>query len=44
MSTINTQRHSLWHVVDHDGHVLDILVQCRRDQAAAKKFFRKRLV
>jgi transposase-like protein len=44
MSTINKQRHSLWCAVDHDGHVLYILVQRRRDQAAAKKFFRKRLV
>jgi putative transposase len=44
MSTINKQRHSLWCAVDHDGQVLDILVQRRRDQAAAKKFFRKLLV
>jgi putative transposase len=29
--------------VDQDGHVLDILVQRRRDTAAAKKFFRKLL-
>jgi putative transposase len=29
--------------VDQDGEVLDILVQSRRDQKAAKKFFRKLL-
>jgi putative transposase len=29
--------------VDQDGHVFDILVQRRRDKAAAKKFFRKLL-
>jgi putative transposase len=29
--------------VDQHGHVLDILVQRRRDQNAAKKFFRKLL-
>ncbi len=29
--------------MDQDGHVLDILVQRRRDQTAAKRFFRKLL-
>jgi putative transposase len=29
--------------VDQDGHVLDILVQRRRDKIAAKTFFRKLL-
>jgi putative transposase len=29
--------------VDQDGNILDILVQHRRDTAAAKKFFRKLL-
>jgi transposase-like protein len=29
--------------VDQDGHVLDILVQRRRDKYAANKFFRKLL-
>jgi putative transposase len=29
--------------VDQDGHVLDILVQSRRNTKAAKKFFRKLL-
>ena len=41
--TIHKQRHSLWRAVDQDGNVLDILVQRRRNKAAAKKFFRKLL-
>src|SRR5262249_16880534 len=41
--TIKGERHYLWRVVDQDGHVLDILVQRRRDKKAAKKFFRKLL-
>jgi hypothetical protein len=41
--TIHKQRHSLWRAVDQDGNVLDILVQRRRNRAAAKKFFRKLL-
>jgi putative transposase len=41
--TINGQRHYLWRAVDQDDHVLDILVQRRRDKQAAKKFFRKLL-
>jgi putative transposase len=38
--TIQGKRHYLWRAVDQDGHVLDILVQRRRDKKAAKKFFR----
>ena len=38
--TINGQRHYLWRAVDQDDNVLDILVQSRRNQQAAKKFFR----
>ncbi|MCX4728654.1 IS6 family transposase [Streptomyces sp. NBC_01306] len=30
----------LWRAVDQDGNVLDILVQSRRDAAAARRFFR----
>ncbi|MFF3159275.1 IS6 family transposase [Streptomyces sp. NPDC057910] len=30
-----------WRAVDTDGHVLDILVQNRRDKAAARRFFRR---
>ena len=29
--------------MDQEGHILDILVQHRRDKQAAKKFFRKLL-
>jgi putative transposase len=41
--TIKGARHYLWRAVDQDGHVLDILVQSRRNQKAAKRFFRKLL-
>jgi putative transposase len=41
--TINGQRHDLWRAVDQDDHVLDILVQSRRNKKAAQKFFRKLL-
>ena len=41
--SINGQTHYLWRAVDQDGNILDILVQRRRNQAAAKKFFRKLL-
>jgi putative transposase len=41
--TINGARQYLWRAVDQDGNVLDILVQPRRDQKAAKQFFRKLL-
>ena len=34
-------QHYLWRAVDQDGNVLDILVQSRRNKAAARKFFRK---
>src|SRR6266850_5883205 len=40
---ISGQRQYLWRAVDQDGVVLDILVQPRRDKAAAKRFFRKLL-
>jgi putative transposase len=32
--------HDQWRAVDQDGHILDILVQSRRNKKAAKKFFR----
>src|ERR1043166_8785509 len=41
--TIHGVRHYLWRAVDQDDNVLDILVQSRRNQHAAKKFFRKLL-
>ncbi|MFC5674641.1 DDE-type integrase/transposase/recombinase [Streptomyces incanus] len=34
-------RHHLWQAVDQDGTVLDILLQSRRDAAAAKRFLAK---
>ncbi|MDP9370871.1 MAG: IS6 family transposase [Chloroflexota bacterium] len=40
---INGETRYLWRAVDQDGVVLDILVQSRRNKAAAKKFFRKLL-
>ena len=39
--TIGGRRHYLWRAVDQDGDVLDILVQRRRNRAAAERFFRK---
>ena len=38
--TIHGQRQYLWRAVDQDGDVLDILVQRRRNQRAAERFFR----
>lgn len=40
---IQGKRHDLWRAVDQDGNILDILVQHRRNKAAAKQFFRKLL-
>ncbi len=40
---INGETQYLWRAVDQDGTVLDILVQRRRNTAAAKTFFRKLL-
>jgi putative transposase len=42
-STSNGERHYLWRAMDQDGHILDIVVQHRRDKHAAKKSFRKLL-
>ena len=41
--TINGERPYLGRAVDQDGHILDILVQSRRNKKAAKKCFRKLL-
>ncbi len=38
---IRGKRHWLWRAVDQDGIVLDILIQERRDQAAAERFLRQ---
>jgi transposase-like protein len=40
---INGVQKYLWRAVDQDGNVLDVLLQNRRDQAAARRFFRKLL-
>jgi putative transposase len=40
---INGRLQYLWRAVDQDGNVLDILVQNRRDKAAAKRFVRRPL-
>ncbi len=37
------QKHWLWRAVDQDGIMLDILVQSRRDKAAAERLLRKLL-
>jgi putative transposase len=34
------KRMSLWRAVDHEGEILDVLVQCRRDRRAAVKLMR----
>jgi putative transposase len=39
--TIAGVKHWLWHAVDQNGTVLDILVQSRRDTQAAKHLLRK---
>ncbi|CAM5321265.1 IS6 family transposase [Streptomyces hirsutus] len=41
--TINGEQKYLWRAVDQDGNVLDILVQHRRNKAAARRFFRRLL-
>jgi putative transposase len=41
--TIQGRRQYLWRAVDQDGDVIDIFLQPRRDQRAAKRFFRKLL-
>ncbi|MGC2997525.1 IS6 family transposase [Streptomyces sp. G35A] len=40
---INGRLRYLWRAGDQDGHVLDVLVQNRRDKAAARCFFRRLL-
>ena len=40
---INGELHYLWRAVDQDGVVLDILVQARRNAAAARRFSRRLL-
>jgi putative transposase len=40
---MNGQQHYRWRAVDQDGDVIDILVQPRRDQGSAERFFRRLL-
>jgi putative transposase len=40
---IGGERMCLWRAVDHEGEVLDMLVQCRRDTRAALRLMRKLL-
>jgi putative transposase len=40
---INGQQHYLWRAVDQDGDGIDLLVQPRRDQRAAERFFQRPL-
>jgi len=39
--SIGGKQHYLWRAVDQDGDVLDILIQTRRNQKAAERFFRR---
>ncbi|MEM9782991.1 MAG: DDE-type integrase/transposase/recombinase [Pseudomonadota bacterium] len=41
--SISGRKHAFWRVVDADDQVLNILLQSRRDIAAAKRFLRKPL-
>src|SRR3989337_2046091 len=43
VAVIGGRRVYLWRAVDHEGEVLDILVQKTRDKAAAVKLMRKLL-
>ena len=40
---IRGKLHYLWRAVDQHGHVLNVLVQSRRNARAAKRFFHKLL-
>jgi putative transposase len=40
---VNGKQHYLWRAVDHDGEVVDVYLQAKRDGAAAKRFFRRLL-
>ena len=41
--TIQGEHQYLWRAVDQDGDTIDILVQRRRNQRAAERFFRRLL-
>jgi putative transposase len=38
---IDGEQHYLWRAVDQDGEIIDVFLQSRRDDAAAKRFFRR---
>jgi putative transposase len=38
---IDGKQHYLWRAVDQDGEIVDVLLQKRRDGAAAKRFFKR---
>jgi putative transposase len=40
---IGGKQHYLWRAVDQDGEIVDVLLQKRRDGAAAKRFFKRLL-
>jgi putative transposase len=40
---INHKQHYRWRAVDQDSEVVDVLLQARRDGAAAKRFFKRLL-
>ena len=40
---INGKQHYLWRAVDQDGEVVDVYLQAKPDEAAAKGFFRRLL-
>ncbi|MEZ0168259.1 DDE-type integrase/transposase/recombinase [Microvirga sp. TS319] len=40
---IRGKLHDLWRAVDQHGNVLDIVIQSRRNEKAAKRLFRKLL-
>jgi putative transposase len=40
---INGTQHYFWRAVDQDGEVLDVYLQAKRDDAAAKCFFKRLL-
>ena len=40
---INGKQHYLWRAVDQDGDAVDVDLQARRDENAAKRFFKRKL-
>jgi putative transposase len=40
---INGKQHYLWRAVDQDGDVVDVYLQAKRDDSAAKRFFKRLL-